>query len=263
MPEKRGLGWIPDLPDARDHICTITPARGLPPSVDMRSRFPACYDQGEVGSCTGNALAGCMEFDQIKEALKYEFTPARLFLYYNGRALEGNTGQDAGAQIRDVVKAANQYGAPPESDWPYDPSQVTVKPTVLAYKDGKLHGLLKYSRLMVSPQQIKTVLAQGFPITFGFTVYDSFLTDSVASSGIMPMPDLNNESVQGGHAVAFAGYQDQPWTDPVTNKHMPGGVFIVRNSWGTSWGIKGYFLMPYNYVVPQFCADFWQISTVK
>src|SRR5204863_65916 len=108
---------------------------GLPPSVDLRSECAPIYDQGQLGSCTGNGIAGAIEFDQRKQGTR-AFTPSRLFIYYNERVIEGTVKQDAGAQIRDGIKSVGTLGAPPETDWPTTsrssptsrPSRLTTTP---------------------------------------------------------------------------------------------------------------------------------------
>ncbi len=79
--------------------------------MDLRPECPSVYDQGQLGSCTGNGIAGAIEFDQKKQGTA-EYTPSRLFIYYNERVIEGTVNQDAGAQIRDGIKAVVKLGAP-------------------------------------------------------------------------------------------------------------------------------------------------------
>jgi C1A family cysteine protease len=250
MRSTRRYGWKPDLPDHRDHLLAIHPRRllTLPDAVDLRPQCPAVYDQGDIGSCTGNATAGAIEFDRLAQGLA-DFTPSRLFLYYNGRALEGDTSTDAGAQIRDVVSQAANLGAPPESDWPYVPAEVTVEPDPQACSNALLHKVACYQRAQQQLAQLQASLAAGKPFVFGFTVYSSFESDQVAETGIVPMPRLF-ESAVGGHAVLAVGYCN------ATQR------FIVRNSWGASWGMAGYFAMPYAYVTSaRLASDFWVLQT--
>ncbi len=262
MPKTtRRLGWIPDHPDIRDLMLEVKRPAKLPPSVDLRPGFPPAYDQGDIGSCTANAIAANLEFDQIKQKLKLTATPSRLFIYYNERAMEGTVASDAGAMIRDGIKSVNQLGAPPETDWPYDPAMLVNKPTDKAYADALLLKSLKYARVQVSLTQVKAVLAKGTPVVFGFTVYGSFMGSEVAASGNVPMPG-KGEAVEGGHAVCMAGYNDASWTDAATGKLMQPGI-IVRNSWGAGWGVNGYCVMPYGFVNPLLANDFWTIQTVE
>jgi len=241
-------GWHPDLPDARDHLYSAPLRRALPPSVDLRPNCPPVYDQGQLGSCTANAIAGAIEFDRMKEKLP-DFVPSRLFIYYNERVMEGTVGEDAGAEIRDGIKSVAKIGAPPESDWPYDIAKFAVKPPSKAYTDAKLDRALHYQRLVNYLQQLQGCLASGYGFVFGFTVYESFESQTVAQTGVMPMPKPSEKKL-GGHAVMAVGYDDAS------------RVMIVRNSWGTGWGKAGYFTMPYEYIISPNCSDFWTISSV-
>jgi C1A family cysteine protease len=99
--------------------------------------------------------------------------------------------------------------------------------------------------------QIQGCLASGYPVVFGFSVYESFETQEVARSGVVPLPKKGEKQL-GGHAVLAVGYDDTAQS------------FIVRNSWGPSWGQDGYFTMPYAYVTSgQLASDFWALYTVE
>src|SRR5579862_3733417 len=168
-------GWIPDLPDARDQTFRAPrKAAPLPKSVDLRGGCPPVYDQGELGSCTANAIAAAIEFDQKKQKMAQPFMPSRLFIYYNERALAGTISSDSGAMIRDGIKAVAGQGACPEPMWPYVENKFADRPTAQCFKIGKTHPATQYSRLAQLPQQMKVCLAAGYPFVFGFTVYESF-----------------------------------------------------------------------------------------
>lgn len=246
-------GWRPDLPDQRDVMYAAPPhvLQSLPPSVDLRLNCPPVYDQGQLGSCTGNAIAGAHEFDQIKQAEPAPWTPSRLFIYFNERTMEGTVGQDAGAQIRDGIKSIAKWGVPSETLWPYNIGRFTTKPPATAFTEALKHQAVTYARVPQNLDQIRACLAQGFPIVFGFTVYESFESAAVARTGIMPLPGAG-ESVLGGHAVLAVGYNDaKRW-------------IIVRNSWGDGWGDKGYFYMPYDFITNNGVADdFWKVTRIE
>jgi C1A family cysteine protease len=250
--EGRGYGWRRDLPDARD-ILYAAPLmnfpKGLPAAVDLRPQCPPVYDQGQLGCCTGNGIAAAIQFDQMKLG-KTAFTPSRLFIYYNERVMEGDVSQDAGAQVRDGIKSVATLGAPPETVWPYDITQFAVQPPVVAYNDAKLDLVSAYARVSQSLPQMQGCLADGYPFVIGFTVYASFESAAVASSGVVAMPKPG-EKTMGGHCVVVVGYNNKSRT------------FILRNSWGTTWGMKGYFTMPYEYLLdPHLASDFWTIRSV-
>jgi C1A family cysteine protease len=250
--EVKRFGWTPDLPDARDFMYSAPEAvlTTLPKKVDLRSKMPKVYDQGQLGSCTANAIGAAFEFGQVKQGLK-DFMPSRLFIYYNERAMEGTIDTDSGAMIRDGMKSVAKLGVCTEDTWPYDISQFTEKPPAKAYTEAKKHQALVYRRVMGQLHQMQGCLAQGYPFVFGFSVYESFMSPEVAKTGKVPLPP-RGEQLIGGHAVLAVGYDDAEQS------------FIVRNSWGTGWGIKGYCLMPYGYLTdPQLARDFWAVYAVE
>jgi C1A family cysteine protease len=249
----KGYGWVPDIPDQRDFLYAAPMAflRALPDNVDLRSQCPPIYDQAQLGSCTANAIGGAIEFDQMKENLPQVFLPSRLFIYYNERVIENTVSSDSGAMIRDGIKSAVNQGACPEPMWPYQIEKFRIKPSVKCYTEAAKHTAASYQRLIQSLSQMQGCLASGYPFIFGFTVYESFDSKTVARTGHAPMPDTT-ERVLGGHAVCAVGYEnDKRW-------------FICRNSWGKEWGMRGYFTLPYDYLInSDLAADFWTIRVVS
>lgn len=246
----RKFGWKPDLPDIRDHLfCKVAYpiiTKALPKVVDLRPGCSPVEDQGGTGSCTANALAGCLEYLLLKD--KIPFTDlSRLFIYYNERALEGSTTFDNGAVLRDGIKTLAKEGACTEALWPYDETKALVKPIDTCYTEATKRLITSYSRLNTL-DEMKHCLAAGFPFVFGFTVYDSFMDDSCMKRGRADMPKPGDKA-QGGHAVCCVGYTD-------TSKR-----FIIRNSWGPKVHNKGYFTMPYEYLTDRNLSDdFWTIK---
>jgi C1A family cysteine protease len=252
MPTTKRYGWLVDRPDQRDHYFAASTHEllKLPVSIDLRAQCPPVYDQLALGSCTANAIAGALEFDQGKQN-EPEVTPSRLFIYYNERKMEHTIASDAGAAIRDGIKSVNVLGACDETLWPYDISQYMALPPRVCYLEAMKHRSVSYQRIPQSLSQMKACLASGYPFIFGFTVYESFESDAVAQTGIVPMPGPA-ESTIGGHAVLAVGYDDAP------------GWFYCRNSWGSNWGMAGYFMMPFSYLLShQLASDFWVIRTVQ
>jgi len=252
-PRRTGrYGWVPDLPDHRDHIFSApTPVLAvLPPSVDLRPGCPkTVYDQGQLGSCTANAIAGAFEFDLTKQALP-DFMPSRLFIYYNERRTEGTVDSDAGAMIRDGIKSVAKQGVCTEDSWPYDTARFTVQPTRDCYTAALSNKALAYQRVPQTLNQLRGCLAHGYPFVFGFSVYESFESAEVAKTGVVSLP-VAGEGLVGGHAVLAVGYDDGS------------GRFLVRNSWGSGWGQDGYFTIPYAYLTDRgLASDFWTIAQV-
>jgi len=243
-------GWTPDLPDHRDLVYSAARVITLPPVVDLRPGCPPVYDQGQLGSCTANAIGAAIQFEQIRQKERDIFPPSRLFIYYNERVMEHTVGQDAGAQIRDGIKSVNHVGACPEKDWPYVIAKFAQKPPTKAFKDAPLGKAVTYQRVVQTLDQMKGCLAAGFPIVLGISVYESFESQDVAKTGVVPMP-ANSEKLLGGHAIMAVGYNDGEQR------------FLMRNSWGTGWGMQGYFTIPYAYLTDSnLCDDLWTIQMV-
>ena len=249
---QKRYGWRPDHPDMRDYLLAVEPAKALPRRVSLRSQMPPVYDQGQLGSCTANSIGAILEFNELKQGETVAAPPSRLFIYYNERAMEGTISQDSGAEIRDGIKSVAQLGAPPETSWPYVITKFARKPPARAYKTALKHQAIRYARVAQTDMGIQNVLAAGYPISFGFTVYESFESD-VGSDGIVPMPEPG-EATLGGHAVVAVGYKQ-------IRRQL---YFECRNSWGPDWGDNGYFWLPAIYVTSRSLAqDFWVIEQVE
>jgi len=237
-------GWLPDLPDHRDFLyAAIAPkVVRLPQKIDLQRQCSPVEDQGNLGSCTANSLVGALEFLEKKDGARF----SRLFVYYNERAIEGTVDQDSGAFIRDGIKSLAKQGVCPEEQWPYRIATFRRKPSRGCYTAAKKYRITSYHRI-TTVDQMRTCLADGFPFVFGFTVYDSFESSTVAKSGVLNLPTAK-ERVVGGHAVMSAGYDDAEQR------------FFIRNSWGSDWGKKGYFTIPYAYLSSRNLSDdFWTI----
>lgn len=254
QPVQRKFGWKKDLHDPRDFkfkVSAPTAPRVLPPLIDMRPQCPPVYDQQDLGSCTGNALGAAYQFEDMKLGHP-SFIPSRLFIYYNERVIEGTVNEDNGAMIRTGIKTLVDMGVCPEDMWKYQTWKFKKKPCPECYTAALDNQVLQYLR--ISPhtiQGVKEALADGFPVVFGFTLYESMMTEEVSRTGMVPVPGANEAPI-GGHAVMAVGYDDSK------------ECLIVRNSWGEGWGLKGYFYLPYWYITtPNAAADFWTIRLVE
>lgn len=242
-------GWKRDLPDQRDLLFTAAVPHALPPRVDLIPKCPPVYAQGWTNSCTGNAVAGAVHFDKMLQGLP-PIQPSRLFLYYNGRYLEGFTAVDRGAAIRDVIKGAAKWGYPAETSWPFVEQFITERPPKPVYAEALPHAVKRYLSVPQTAYSIKNALAGGLPVICGVSIYPSFETDAVLRSGVVPMP-RQGERLLGGHAILLVGYDDKLKR------------YLWRNSWGDNYGVGGYGTIPYAYIEnPKLAADFWVISSV-
>ena len=236
-------GWRHDKLDRRDR--KFLAKKGVyAPSLDWSPGMTPCYDQLSLGSCTANGLAGEMQW-LLGQENHPVIMPSRLFIYYNERAIEQSTESDSGAEIRDGIKTLNAQGFCSEDDWAYDVNAFAIQPTAICYADALKDKLIQYLSVdNTSHNDMLSALSQG-PVVGGFSVFDSFESDAVATTGMVPLPGPDEEMV-GGHAILVVGYDQGT------------GLYKCRNSWGTGWGQNGYFYVPFAYFEDGDLADdFW------
>lgn len=245
---ERKYGYVPDLPDFRDHVYSIQRRiTKLPQKVDLRPICPPIENQQHLGSCSAFALTSTIEIleKKNKRPCVEQFSP--LFLYYNERVAGGLVMVDSGSSIRNGIKSLAREGCCREGRWPYDTSKYKKKPTARCYEEALECQILEYKRIN-TVDEMKACLADGFPFVFGFTVYESFDNTTTRTKGIANMP-TKDERVLGGHAVVGVGYDDS------TNR------FLIRNSYGETWGMRGCFTIPYAYLADRNLSDdFWMIT---
>ena len=271
------LGWIPDVPSFRDYTVEHTelndlmyPAglrnvdvAGLKSSTDLRKWFSPVEDQKNLGSCTANAAAGIVEYFE-KRAFGNYLNASRLFIYKTTRTL-GHWEGDSGAELRTTMGALVLFGVPPEEYWPYtdaDPD-FDMEPGPFCYSFGANYKAIKYFRhdpANTSKEDIlasvKKALASGIPSMFGFAVYGSIT--QAAKSGKIPFP-CKGERCVGGHAIVAVGYDDNKVIEKTTCDEKTEGALLIRNSWGETWGDKGYGWLPYKYISEELAMDFWSM----
>lgn len=251
---KYNLNYVFSPKDKRDkrfsaYYKAIDPTK-LPGKVDLSENFGSIFDQGDIGSCVANSVAYCIRWVRQKNNLSV-YDPSRLYIYYYGRVIEDVAPtEDSGLYIRDGYKSVAQYSVCAERNWPYNSKQFHIEPNEYAQQAAKQHRTFTYLAVDQNINELKHCLSEGYPISFGFTVFSSFMSATVAKTGIVPYPDVRKEQQMGGHAVTIVGYDDSTQ------------MFKIVNSWSDKWGDNGYFYFPYNFVLNyKYCDDFWTART--
>lgn len=292
MQATRGLGWVPDVPSTQDYTevhpkiqpllastralapraallgiapSTERPLHSLPSKIDLRSDFSPVEDQGALGSCTAQAAIALLEYFERKTKGTH-VDHSRLFLYKAERNLLGWSG-DTGAYIRTAMQALVLFGSPPEHHWPYDGrpagenTRYDLEPPAFCYAYGARYQAVKYFRLDPNAastgsvlQNVRSYLAAGFPSMFGFPVHPEF--DHPRAGGLIPIPGPASPQ-RGGHAIVAVGYDDSLQIGPDK------GALLVRNSWGTGWGVGGYGWLSYRYVTDGLAVDWWTLISAS
>jgi C1A family cysteine protease len=256
LPKKYNLKKDPF--DARDFmfkaeklgVSTVV----LPPTYDLRITgcVPPVLNQGSLGSCGPNQISNALRFC-LKKNKSQDFQPSRLFIYFFTRLLEGSSiNEDTGISIRGGLNAIQKYGACSEDNWSYDISKFTQQPSRDAILAARTHiPGFRYIRIPQNLMNIKQAIFGGYPIILGLQLYTSFESTQVASTGVVNMPNKDTEALLGGHCVSIVGYND--------NRK----IFIMMNTWG-NWGNKGFFTVPYDYILdPSLASDFWIITSFQ
>jgi C1A family cysteine protease len=282
-----GMGWLPDYPDYRDYdtdkhevtskraeeagqkqsvkamlakVGVAEPAKvSIPTSADLRPWCSPVENQGALGSCTANAGVGLMEYYERRAFAKH-IDASKLFLYKATRNLLGWVG-DRGAFLRTTMGAMALFGVPPAKYWPYVVADFDKEPSAFCYSFAQNYQAIQYFRLdppgtdnKLLLNRIKAFVAAGLPIMFGFTVFSSI--GQARNDGKIPFP-CRGERVLGGHAVMAVGFNDQTKIKNDTCGEQTTGALLVRNSWGTGWGEKGYGWLPDDYVRKGLAIDWW------
>lgn len=253
---KYKYGCLRDHHDQRDHLYKLAAPVQLQ-TVRLKDKFkmPEIFNQLQTGSCTGNGSARIGGFAAMNGYVQNSNVPcdlpfSRLFIYGNARKMEGTFRRDAGAQIRDVMKVIASIGMCSELLWPYIESKFNVWPDQKCFDEALKFTGVEYSRVNnLSRQDIVGSLLQGYPVIIGIKVYQSFESEAVAKTGIVPMPG-KNERCLGGHCVVIEEYD------------MNADRFGLANSWGTEWGMDGYFTLPGDYICSSLSNDAWNLKKI-
>lgn len=235
-------GCLPEAPSTTASAYRATPnLSNLPKQVDLREHCSPVEDQGQVGSCTANAVVGAMEH-QVRREGRPAVDLSRMFVYFNARRMSGHESADTGVRISQGMAAFLAFGAPPEAAWPYDPGLVAREPDEGTYTKARDYVPNEYARLE-GLDNVKGSLARGYPVVFAASLPEPYW-DAVRATGRAAPPSrealLAAHTAEGTHAMLLVGYDDNA------------REFLIRNSWGQHWGENGYFRLDY---------DSWSLAT--
>lgn len=230
---------------------------------DLRPNLPPAWDQQDIGSCT--AFGNMAGFVRAYGATTGKAAPDLSFLglYYDERAKDGNVNADAGSYISSGAWVLAHIGIGSEKTWPYKVAKFQSKPPTSYYKEAVNFQTVQAYQIDSSSQTSRhngviAALSNDRVVVFGGYVYGPI---QLLNSRDYWEPMPRGRSI-GGHCRAIVGHDD-------TLKHRIGvttytGFYIVRNSWGTSWGLNGHSYIPYAYIDSlRYNDDFWTYIATK
>ena len=266
---KKGTGWLPEPEDDRDYdapqklsaALKSSPSKGGATHIIDQSKFTPIKNQSSIGACT--AFAGCAQLEYyVKRKTNQDVDLSELFLYLETRRNLGWEKEDTGAYLRTVMKTMASIGTCLEKHWPYDIKKFTENPPAHVYPradDYKADSYFKIDKKQYNKKQvldrIRSALNRDLPLIFGFTCYQSALSQA-RKNGEIPYPTKQDEQ-SGGHAVLLVGYDDTMIIKNKDDGSKTTGAFIIRNSWGDKWGDKGRGYIPYSYLLNYKLQDIW------
>jgi len=225
--------------------------RRLPAVVDLRRHCPPVYDQLHLNSCSANAIAAALRYDELREGHPDVSSPSRLFIYYNERVLAGVTDTNSAVSLRYGYRTVAALGTCPEAMWPYLERRFRRMPTPACFRAALRRRAIAYYRIRRAIVQLRACLAEGFPFVMALAVHHSMMGRAVTRTGMVPVP-TRHDPLRGGHAVLAVGYDHGR------------RLILFRNSWGRAWGDGGYGYLPYAFVASaNLTWDFWTMRRVS
>jgi C1A family cysteine protease len=224
-----------------------------PPSKDLRAAWWKIGDQENTGSCVGWAAAdGVMRYHLVKAGRisRTERLSARMVWMASKEtdefAQRPETFVEAsGTSLKAAMDICRKYGVATEAMLPFH-----ISTTMYAgdedtfFATAAQRRAASYFNLRKNMAQWKSWLASNGPILVALNV-DATWENATATAGVLET--FKPDTVRGGHAVCLVGYTRV-------------GRFIVRNSWGTGWGDKGFAYATPAYINAAFFNESYGIT---
>jgi C1A family cysteine protease len=230
----------------------LTAAGALPAAVDLRAPWWKVGDQGGTGSCVGWATAdGVMRYHLVQAGRlsNGELLSPRFVWMASKETDEFNTRpetfiEEAGTSLKTAMDVVRKYGTVFDAMLPFNIQTLMYTGTENdLYAAASMRRAANYFNLGKNVAQWKAWLAHNGPILVGLSVDATW--DNAASTG-GKLDVFQPSTVRGGHAVCVVGYK--------ANR------FILRNSWGPTWGDQGFGYASVSYINSAFFAEAYGVT---
>lgn len=218
-------------PSPKDYIATPR-AGAIARKVDLRADQSPVEDQGQLRSCTANATCAALEYYRKKHGQPATHV-SRLFAYFNARRMIGAVAQDSGAYVSEALASLLAFGTPDAALWADDPASFAREAPTHVYQAALANQPPEYARVEAG-DGVRGALAQAIPVIFGMAL-PMRCFEEAGAKGRFPAPtdaERAQPAANAGHAMLAVGYD------------LDEDTFLIRNSWGATWGEKGYARMP-------------------
>jgi C1A family cysteine protease len=254
---KLHLGYVPGPGEpslaereqlAKDNLARHSEGAGSYPvwwdwrNINGRNFISPVKNQGTCGSCVAfgvtAAIDGSMRvsmdlaLNDPTGPLMPDLSEAQQF-YCSGQVVDCERGWNTGDALKYSVK-----GLVPEAIYPYHPGNQACN--LPEHWESLATKFSKYERIGV-PANMKSWLSAKGPLIATFTVYEDF---DAYRGGVYRYNGTSPR--RGGHCVSVVGYDEHQ------------GAWLCKNSWGSGWGMNGYFYIAYGQCGID--ADMWCVS---
>jgi hypothetical protein len=195
--------------------------------------FPEIADQGNIESCVPTCISTVYYYLTMKQSNYLNFRISRLYLYYQFRKLYDDVKLDEGSTIRDCINILHKDGIVPEFLYPYIETKVFNNPSEFLEKYSRFCKCLGFEN--ISRKVIRQNLLLDNPVLCGIKLFESIYKDEVKNTGIINYSE-EYDKILGGHCIILVGFDN--------NKKY----YKFINSWGPTWGDKGFGYLPYEYI---------------
>jgi hypothetical protein len=248
---KTELDW--EFQDAVESTALGAPVAALPASVDLRAAWWGIGDQEQTGSCVGwGSTDGVARYHFVK-ANRLART-ARLSPRFTWMASKetdeflnrpGTMIEEAGTSLKAALDILRKYGAVPEELLPFHiATNLYLGRENTFYATAATRKIASYFNLRRNLGDWRSWLATSGPLLVALSV-DATWGNATATGGLLDT--FQPATVRGGHAVACVGYRAD-------------GRFIMRNSWGTGWGDRGFAYASAAYIQAAFFDEAYGVT---
>ena len=196
-----------------------------------------------LSSCVGNAVCDALEILLGQNGKVIQLS--RLFVYWNARVYTQDTDKDEGCFIKHAFDSLETLGSCSEDLWKYDENKVFLQPNLFSYKEANDNKINSFYRISDNKRlnEIEEAIRSNHPVVFGTAISKNF-TEYHNQSNIIWEPPTKTI---GNHAMIITGIR---WNNSKRE-------FLIRNSWGSSFGDNGHTWFSENYINSSLSDDFW------